>query len=256
MITRAIAFFATVLAALSGCSSASTHQNRLDRWYPNRDFYEGLQIEELAVQAENGPAEARIEYATRLMNGDRTTRDSETAVIILRELSEDNDPRAQYFLGAAYFQGSGVKANPKKGLELMRQSAEANYDQGQYWYGYMISRGRGVPAPNWDVAIPWFRKAARQGHPDAQFSLGEAIESCRGGLRRDFDQAAHWYRKAGGEQGHIIALYNLRRLIDLGLVEWQKGDPGEAPEEFIELREDHFQPCADPSQETLANFQK
>lgn len=256
MTTRVIVFFAAILLTLSGCSSISTQRDSLDKWYPKREFYEALQLSELAAEAEDGPAEARIEYATRLMNGDRTVRDVDTAISILRELSQESDPRAQYFLGAAYFQGAGVEINGEKGLELLRQSAEANYDLGQYWYGYMLSRGRGVPAPNWNEAISWFLKSARQGNADAQFVLGEAVESCRGSLKRDFHQAATWYRGANIEQQHTLALYNLRRLIDLGLVEWQEGDPGKIPEEFVKLEQNYFQPCANPTQDILIGSQE
>ena len=43
----------------------------------------------------------------------------------------------------------------------------------------------------------------------------------------------------------MAAQYNLRRLIDLGLVEWQEGDGGMAPIETVSLDRATFEPCGD-----------
>lgn len=230
--------------ALGACSTPN-QQDALLKWYPDNEYYEGLDSRSLESESQQGMADAQLELAIRLMNGDRIERDESRAIELLTELSEGSrDPRALYFMGTAYAQGAGVDKNETKAVDLFRQGATSGYDLAQYWYGYMLSRGRGVPDVNWKEAIYWFRKAAVQGNADAQFILGEAIESCRGGLARDYNKAAYWYRRAEiGEQDQMLARWNLRRLIDLGLVEWREGDPGAPPETLVSLDEVELGSC-------------
>ena len=41
------------------------------------------------------------------------------------------------------------------------------------------------------------------------------------------------------------ARFNLRRLIDLGLIEWQEGDGGTPPIELVDITQASFEPCSD-----------
>jgi uncharacterized protein len=234
---------ACLALALSSCSTSRTTEESLQAWYPNNDYYEELDTDSLEVEAQSGSPEARLNLALRLMSGDRTVRDSSRGFIIFEQLAIEGDPRGQFFAGTAYIQGEGAELDEKKSVKWFRKSAENGYDMGQYWYGFMLSRGRGVSEPDWKKALIWFRKAADQGHSSAQFSIGEAYESCRGGLDRDFKKAAYWYRKSDRVQDNMIARYNLRRLIDLGLVGWQEGDPGVRPTTFVSIEDRMFTPC-------------
>ena len=228
---------------LAACSSPKTQTESLSKWFPNRAFYQSLETDQLRLEAARGSQEARVRLAIRLMNGDRIERDIKQGADIFLELAADGDARAQYFLGVAHVQGAGVEKDDSKAVSWFRKSANQGYDMGQYWHGFMLSRGRGTAGKDWRTALKWFRKAASQGHGDAQFSLGEAYESCRGGLKRDYETAAKWYRRADGTQDHMPARFNLRRLIDLGLIEWQECDGGLPPTEPIPLQPEYIRAC-------------
>ncbi|NKB43832.1 MAG: hypothetical protein GKS03_06090 [Alphaproteobacteria bacterium] len=236
---------------LSACASPQSAEDALRHWYPNEDYFQALDTETLETEAQGSSAEAKLNLAIRLVNGDRVELDHDRGLEIFRGLSEEGDPRAQFFLGTAYYQGAGVELSPSTGIEWYEKSAKGGYDIGQYWYAFMLSRGRGVPDTDWISALPWYRKAADQGHPTAQFTLGEMHESCRAGLRRDFEKAAYWYRRANGPQKDLPSQYNLRRLIDLGLVEWKDGDPGVAPQTLVSMDDASFPPCAPGAKDPL-----
>ena len=229
---------------LGGCSGLMTQQETLARWHPNDRLHQSLSTSELRRIAEAGSIEAKFDLAVRLMEGDRVTKDEKEAVRTIEKVAEYGDPRAQYLLASAYISGRGKEKDETEGVNWLERSAQQGYFNSEYWYGYMLTRGRGVQAKNWREGLKWIRKAAQHGHGDAQATLGEAYENCRGGLHRDFDAAALWYRRAenmGG--GSIMAGYNLRRLIDLGLVEWQEGDAGMAPIETVSLQSANFENC-------------
>lgn len=236
---------------VSACTTYKTPGETLSKWYPNQELHQSLSTEALQTEAENGSTEAEIQFAIRLMNGDRIKRDQTRAYSMVKELAEAGDARAQYMLGTAYILGAGVEADETEGVEWFRKSAKGGYDVGQYWYAYKLSRGQGVPEADWEAALPWFQRAARQGHVNAQFSLGEIHESCRAGFDRDFEKAAFWYRKADGVEDSMPARINLRRLIDLGLIEWQPGDPGAAPTTLQPLESANFTVCEDGARDPL-----
>ena len=250
--SRTLSSIAIILLGLtmSACSTDRTEQETLQLWFPNQGLHQAMTTGELGDAAQSSD-EATLQLGIRLMNGYRTERDLDHGYEIFKSLAEAGDPRAQFFLGTAYVQGASVEADEAIAIDWFRKSAEGGYDMGQYWYGFMLSRGRGVTGEDWKTAIKWFRKAAKQGHSNALFSMGEIYESCRAGLDRDFEQAASWYRRADGPQDNMPARFNMRRLIDLGLVEWQPGDPGEIPLTFVNMDEANFTTCAPGAKDPL-----
>ena len=212
-------------------------------WYPSQQYHQSLETSALEKEALEGSTEAELQFAIRLMNGDRVEQDLERGAKIFDKVAKTGDARAQFMLGAAYDQGAGVERDPGQALDLFRESAEQGYDLGQYWYAFMLSRGRGIPEPDWKAALPWFQKASAQGHRLAQFSLGEIYESCRAGLDRNFNLAAYWYRRSFSENPNAASQYNLLRLIDMGLVNWQDGDPGKPQTRIKMLDMSKFEPC-------------
>ncbi len=234
---------ALFLFGLGACAGPITQTESRDKWHSNREAYQAYTMDKLEGEAENGNQEAKIQMAVRFITGDRVERDQSLGVQLLQEIAADGDARAQYLLGAAFAQGAGVEKNESRAVGWFKKSASQNYYMGQYWYAFMLSRGRGVEKKDWRTAIKWFRRAADQGVGNAQFSMGEAYDSCRGGLKRDYEKAAMWYRKADGVQDNMSARYNLRRLIELGLVKWKDGDTGDPPLELAPMKPEYIRPC-------------
>ncbi len=232
---------------IAGCSTVKTQNETMATWFPDEQVYREMATDSLMAASSAGSAEAKLILAVRLMEGDRIEKNEARALAIFQDMAEDGDARAQYYVGVAYAQGAGVPQDEAAALEWFGKSAEAGYHKSQHWYGLFLAYGRGSGEPDWDSAIPWIERAARQGNPDSQFMLGEAYDSCRGGLPRDFDKAAYWYRIADGaldsDQDHMLARFNLRRLIDLGLAEWQEGDTGAPPRFLQPIESGNFTPC-------------
>ena len=84
----------------------------------------------------------------------------------------------------------------------------------QYNIGYFYFYGKGGVSQNYDIALPWLRKAADQGVEQAQALLGLAYDHGFG-VPQDYATAAYWYRKAA-DKGDVLALNNLGLLYDEG----------------------------------------
>lgn len=243
-----------IVLALSACTSVKTQQETLAIWFPNDQYLRDLETADLSAEAEGEWMEAQLHLGMRLMTGDRVERDESRGAAIFREVAESGDPRGAFFLGAAYSRGAGVEQDDKEAIKWYQKSAEGGYDKGQFWYGFMLSQARGVENGDFEEAVQWWRKAAYQGDTNAQFSLGEAYDSCRGGLPRDFDKAAYWYRLAESGKDNMLARFNLRRLVDLGLTEWKEGDPGIRPEKTKEMPQGAYEPCPDGVDDPIAHL--
>jgi TPR repeat protein len=240
----------SILISLGACSAYKTSEDALNIWYPEHMYYKSLSNERIESEATNNIVDAQLELAMRLMSGKEMAADPNRAFNLVMDAAENGDPRGQYLLGAAYATGSGTEPNTTQAVTWYKKSALQGYDFGQYWYGYMLSRGYSGSEPNWSEALPWFKKAAEQGHKDAQFTLGDVYESCRGGVNRDFNAAAKWYRRASINNS-MGARYNLRRLIELGLVKWKNGDGGKPPETLQGFVKSDFSICDENANDPL-----
>ncbi len=99
------------------------------------------------------------------------------ALVEIRPLAEQGDPRSQYAMGVLY----------ENGFAVTKDLAQA---------------------------AAWYLKAAEQGNSDAQFNLG-AMNEHGVGMPVNFPEAARWYRPSA-EQGDIDALSNLGVLYQNG----------------------------------------
>ena len=74
------------------------------------------------------------------------------------------------------------------------QLAEQGYAKAQYNLGAMYYNGRGV-RQDYAEAVRWYRKAAEQGVAKAQYNLG-AMYYNGDGVRRNFHLSKEWFGKA------------------------------------------------------------
>jgi TPR repeat protein len=132
--------------------------------------------------------------------------DQAEVVNLLRPLADQGNAVAQYNLGWAYRNGSGVPQDLAQSMAWYRKAADQGHAGAQHNIGVAYRDGRGVPQ-DLIQAMTWFRKAADQGHAGAQTNLG-AMYAGGEGTPQDHTQAAAWYRKAA-DQGHAVAQTNL-----------------------------------------------
>ena len=89
----------------------------------------------------------------------------------LIQLAEQGDANAQFNLGAAYDEGTGVGQDYAEAVRWYRLSAEQGDASAQYNLGGMYDEGTGVGQDDAE-AVRWWTLAAEQGDADAQNNLG------------------------------------------------------------------------------------
>ena len=131
------------------------------------------------------------------------TGDYERTFQLWLPLASAGDARAQFGLGALYFDGHGVRADAGESALWFRKAAEQGYAPAQFNLGNAYKHGHGV-AQNDVLANVWWRQAAEQEFAPAQFNLATQYYFGRG-VEKDETEASYWYRRAA-ENGHPQAL--------------------------------------------------
>ena len=129
----------------------------------------------------------------------------------LLQAAEQGNAEAQAGLGAAYWTGAGIPADPAEAVRWFRMAARQDHAGVQYNLGVAYSNGVGVSRDKAE-AVQWFRTAVRHDYAGggAQYSLGRAYEHGEG-VSRDYATAVRWYRVAA-EQDFAEAQYALAAL--------------------------------------------
>jgi uncharacterized protein len=79
-------------------------------------------------------------------------------------------------------------------LAIWLDKADRGDADAQFWLGAAYESGRGIKR-DFAQAIKWLGKSAKQGNPDAEFLLGQMYEDAEG-LPQDYVRAAESYRVA------------------------------------------------------------
>jgi TPR repeat protein len=76
----------------------------------------------------------------------------------LRSLAENGDSDAQFELGRAYANGTGVPQDHSEAAVWWRKTAEQGHAESQYCLGFACWLGDGPPQDR-EEAVAWYRKA-------------------------------------------------------------------------------------------------
>jgi TPR repeat protein len=85
---------------------------------------------------------------------------------IFQPLAEQDDARAQLYLGLLYSEGDGVQKNPIQAVYWYRKAADQGHAGAQFYLGHMYLSGDGVPKDDL-LAFMWFSIAAARGEAQA-----------------------------------------------------------------------------------------
>ncbi len=96
---------------------------------------------------------------------------SEATYERLNELAEQGDGDAQFRLGVAYENGSGVPQDSAKAFAWYRRAAAQGYAYAQYALGVAYELGQGVQL-DMEVAKKWYRIACVGGCQEAYDRCG------------------------------------------------------------------------------------
>ena len=168
-------------------------------------LYEGKNYTEarklfLSIAEENVMAQYYLGAIYRMGLGIRD--DQKEAFNWFLKAAERKHPESQYLIGCAY---SGMSSMMFGETDIVhndykRIQSDANLDQ-SIWQDslpYYDLNGAGVE-PNEEIAFEWVLKAANQGYANAQARLGIFYEIGIG-VERDYIEAIEWYSKAVSKQ--------------------------------------------------------
>ncbi len=199
-----------VLALVLGYFVISNNYTAAEMHQKGKEYYDKEQYSEAVPwfrkAADQGHAKAQYILGACYYNGQGVTKDYSQAAAWFRKAAEQGYAQAQYWLGSCYYNGYGVTQDYTQAVAWYRKAAEQGIAEAQCWLGVCYGAGQGVTKDD-TQAVAWIRKAAEQGYAVAQYVLGMCYE--RGdGVTQDYTQAVAWYRKAV-EQGDAGALYSL-----------------------------------------------
>ncbi|VAW75549.1 Serine/threonine protein kinase [hydrothermal vent metagenome] len=147
------------------------------------------------------------------------------ALILFKQLAQQNHARSEYYLSELWLNGYGVEKNNNQSqywlkrafahglIAQLKMHAARGKSDSQSLLGQMYFRGTGV-SKDYNTAIHWIRQAAFQGDALAELNLGYLYENALA-VTRDYKQAVTWYQKSA-LQGNSMAESNLGTMYSLG----------------------------------------
>lgn len=132
-------------------------------------------------------------------------------------------PAPQYRLGMLWLDGD--KPDYPQALYWLRRSADHGHALAQVELAKMYEHGLGVPQFH-QQATALYLKAAEQGLVEAQYRL--ACMCMNGtGVNEDIQQALLWFRKSADAGYARMRNYQMGRLLDMNLVDYDGDDNAE-----------------------------
>ncbi len=98
------------------------------------------------------------------------------AETLFRQHAEDNDPRAQHYLGLIQLHGHTGERDPAKACDWFEKAADNDYLDAFYEFGNCYLKGEGREA-DIDQALYLYGVAAEHGHVNSQYRLARLYAS-------------------------------------------------------------------------------
>ncbi len=198
-------------AALDSSPTEGPLQRGLDL-YETQKYKDALDL--WIPLAAQGVAQAQYYLGVAYSNGTGMPKDSVRAAEWLARAAGKGLPLAEVALGMSYVNGAGVAIDKSKAVTWYRKAADQGDAAGQFHLGLMYADGTGVPKDNVQ-AVAWYRKSSEQGNAIGQLLLAGAYRSGEG-VEKDVDLAIDLYQRSanqGNEAAKIMAeaLVVLRR---------------------------------------------
>jgi TPR repeat protein len=141
--------------------------------------------------------------------------DFDTAYAELNAPDTRNVPEAKFYLGRMYLFGSGVAADPERGIALLAEAAGAGVLDAAIALAQAYDLGRTLPKDRMAGYRYWL-VAAELGHGKAMLEVGLRLESGETPEGADPAAAADWLARAAAA-GEIVANAYLGELYEQGL---------------------------------------
>ena len=154
--TVAIFLFAAVV-----CPAASAAENTdLEKGksaYARKSFEEAA--EHFRLAAEQGDAEAQLEFGKCLFKGEGVEKDQAAAAKWILKAAEQGNIEAQYEIASFFGKGVGFDKDEEEAFKWVRMSADNGFAKAQLFLGKCYLKGEHFDKDEAE-AEQWFRKAA------------------------------------------------------------------------------------------------
>lgn len=161
--------------------------------------------------ADEGDDEAAVELAERYYSGNGVKVDFAKAMRFYKRADIEDNPHAQYSIGAMYAGAMGVEHDPEKAFRYYQKAADKGYPPAQYALGEALYFGEGCEK-NDSEALYWMQKAeAEFQDANVYIMLSMIYKDSEDESIRDYSKAFKYLQKAVDLQSEIA--YNLMGCI-------------------------------------------
>ena len=205
----------TAVPEVSATAATAAALQKADAARRNADYKDAYALYKTLAEQGNARAEAKI--GTMYALGELGKRDMAEAIAHYDKAAEADDGYAQFLLGVAFRDGSGVEKHDTesgrwfaKAEENLRKAALRQDAEAQYLLGIMYRDGINVVESKKESGR-WLQKAAEKGNPSAQVAYGHFLYD----ENEDTAGLLTWWEKAAA-QGEIRAQLNLASAYTKG----------------------------------------
>lgn len=151
-------------------------------------------VSQLVQRAESGDAQAQFELGRAYEDGTGVAQDDEQAVQWFRKSADQGNARAQNALGVMYALGRGVQRDKEEAVRWYKKAAKQGLAEGIYNVAISYYNGEGVEG-NIDLAGSWMMAAQRKGDAQAADALKHISEQLNNRMDRSKFELAGLYEK-------------------------------------------------------------
>ncbi|KAG0318869.1 hypothetical protein BGZ99_005385 [Dissophora globulifera] len=147
------------------------------------------------------------------LNGTGVKKDYAKAMELFLKASDSGDSDAMFSIGEMYNSGHGVEQDYCKAMEWFVKASEGGVIKALVTIGKMFLNGHGVEQ-DYSKAMEWFCKGNDGGDSSAKFYIGVMYHNSFG-VEQDYGKAMEWFLKAS-DAGDSDAMFNIGDMYKRG----------------------------------------
>lgn len=167
----------------------------------------------IKMLADQGDAEAMIEYGEILMSGKEVEQNKEEAVNYFKKALDKGALKGMVLYADALFDGEGISQDKEEAAKLYKIASERGSIESAIKYADMLFIGDGVEM-NKTVAIKIYKKAADKGDLSSVLKYADIVYN-GDGIDQDKEEAIHLYKSAA-DNGVVDAMFKYAVILYQG----------------------------------------
>lgn len=179
-----------------------------------------LAAEVFTESAKNGSIEAYAALGNMHERGIHFKKDYEEAYKWYQLAADSKHPVATFALARFNMEGFGIPKDSDKAIVFLKNAAQLDYAEAQMTLGALYELGEFGVKVDRKEALNWYIKAAQNGNALAQMKVGDAYIA--GELISFDEEKGMEYLTKAAEQNHIEAIRRLGLYYDRGLKFFEK----------------------------------